>query len=77
MQSRILEILTEIRPEFDFSQSSDYFYDGLLDSFDVMLLVSALDKEYAISIEGSEIVPENFSRCEAIESLLKRHGVGE
>jgi acyl carrier protein len=70
----VLGILTEIRPEFDFTESSDFFSDGLLDSFDLMTLVSELDKVFAVSIDGTEIVPENFRNIDVINRLLIRHG---
>ncbi len=72
---KIEEILKEIRPEFDFSQSKDFIADGMLDSFDVVTLVAALDKAFAISIEGTEILPENFKNVETIRTLLKKYGV--
>lgn len=68
------EILKEIRPEFDFTASDDFIRDGMLDSFDVVALVSALDKNYGISIPGTEIVPENFQNLRAIEVLLRKSG---
>ena len=71
----VLELLREIRPEEDFTASTDFVVDGLLDSFDVITLVSELDRKYAISIDGAQIVPENFRSVDAIESLLRRHGV--
>ena len=71
----VLEILTEIRPESDFSGSNDYINDGLLDSFDVVTLVNDLDKNYSISIEGVDILPENFRNAASIETFLKRYGV--
>ena len=70
----IPDILKEIRPEFDFTTSSDFFADGMLDSFDLMTLVSTLDKTYGISIQGTDILPENFQNIIAIESLLRRTG---
>ena len=73
--STVLDILAQIRPEFDFSQSSDFFEDGMLDSFDLVTLVSELDKAYGISIDGLHIVPENFQNVAAIEALLSRNGV--
>lgn len=72
--SKILDILAEIRPEFDWAQSDDFFEDGMLDSFDMVTLVSDLDKAYGISIDGMDIVPENFSNVAAIEALLVRNG---
>ena len=73
--TRLLEILAEIRPESGFSDSHDFLHDGLLDSFDIVMLVSALDKSFNISIEGIEVVPENFRNLEAIRALLRKHGV--
>lgn len=73
--NEILEILKEIRPESDFAGSRDFLEDGLLDSFDVVSLVAALDSKYNISIEGTEIIPENFSNVEQISALLIKHGV--
>jgi len=71
----ILEILTEIRPEFDFTGSEDFIEEGLLDSFDVVTLVSDIEKNYDISIEGVDILPENFRNAAAIKTLLQRYGV--
>lgn len=73
--TKVLSILSGIRPEFDFSQSNDFFEDGLLDSFDLVTLVSELDSTYGISIDGMDIIPSNFSNVGAIEALLARSGV--
>jgi acyl carrier protein len=69
------EILKEIRPEFDFTVSSDFIADGMLDSFDLMTLVATLDKTYGISIQGTDIVPENFKNLQTIGALLRQCGV--
>lgn len=74
MKEQIIKILTELRPEFDFTQSSNFIEDGMLDSFDVVALVSDLDAKFGISIDGMDIVPENFVSVEAIEKLLKKNG---
>lgn len=73
--SKVLSILAQVRPEFDFAQSNDFFEDGMLDSFDLVTLVSELDRAYGISIDGMDIVPDNFSNVAAIETLLTRSGV--
>lgn len=69
------EILHTIRPEFDFSSSHDFIGDGMLDSFDVVTLVAEMDREYSISIDGEDILPENFRSVASIEALLRRYGV--
>lgn len=71
----VAEILKEIRPEFDFAASRDFIADGMLDSFDVVTLVATLDKNFGISIQGVDIVPENFKNYEMIEALLRKSGV--
>lgn len=68
----LAEILKEIRPEFDFTTSNDFMADGMLDSFDMVTLVAALDKQHGISIPGTEIVPENFQNLQTIEALLRK-----
>lgn len=63
-------ILFTIRPEANFSASDDYIADGLLDSFDIVTLVSELDSKFRISIPGDAIVPENFMTTNSIASLV-------
>ncbi len=75
MRDNIIRILTEIRSEFDFNKEVNFIENGMLDSFDIVTLVTALDEEYSISIDGTEIVPNNFSSVEAISTLLSRYGV--
>jgi len=70
----VAEILKEIRPEFDFTTSDDFLTDGMLDSFDIMVLVAALEKTYGTSIQGTDIVPENFQNLKTIEALLRKNG---
>ena len=76
MKEKVIEILTDLRPEFDFSQEGvNFIEEGMLDSFDVVSLVDALDNEYNIVIDGIDIVPENFSSLDSIIELLKKNGV--
>jgi acyl carrier protein len=70
----LMAILKTIRPEADFASSKNFTEDGLLDSFDVITLVAALDKTYGISISGADIVPENFRNVQTIEALLRKCG---
>ena len=74
MKEQIIKILNELRPEFDFNQDVDFIEEGMLDSFDVVNLVSELDSLFGISIDGVDILPENFASVEAIENLLKKNG---
>lgn len=75
MEEVINRILLEIRPEINFKESEDFLSDGFLDSFDIVMLVTELDKAFQISIEGTEVIPENFQNIESIEKLLQKYGV--
>lgn len=72
MRETILEMLTELRPEFDFTDSDDFVMDGLLDSFDIISLTNMIEEKYSIKIDGLDIVPENFSSIESIENLINK-----
>lgn len=74
MKNKIVSILNEIRPEFDFNEPVENFIDaGMLDSFDLVTLVTSLDEIFGISIDGIDILPENFSNVESISSLLSKY----
>jgi acyl carrier protein len=72
---QIIKILSEIRPEYDFSQDVNFIEEGMLDSLDIVTLVNELDEKFSISIDGDDIIPENFSSLELIVNLLKKKGV--
>ena len=75
MKDQIIKILTELRPEFDFTiEGVNFIEEGMLDSFDMVNLVNDLDSMFGISIDGVDILPENFGTVEAIEQLLKKNG---
>lgn len=75
MKEQIIKILTELRPEFDFTQEGvNFIEEGMLDSFDMVNLVNDLDSTFCISIDGVDILPENFATVESIEQLLKKNG---
>lgn len=75
MREKIRAILDELRPEFDFTKDVNFIEEGMLDSFDVVSLVSSLDETFGISINGMDILPDNFSSIENIIALLKKNGV--
>lgn len=68
----ILEILKEIRPENDFESSENYIDDGMLDSFDLISLISIIEETYGVVIDGLDIVPENFENLKAIKDLIDK-----
>jgi len=72
MEKRIIEILAEIRPDIDFQQEAKLFEEGLLDSFDLVSIISELNDEFNIAIRVTELKPENFNSASAMAELVKR-----
>ena len=71
MKEKIVEILTDLRPEFDFTQEDvNFIEEGMLDSFDMVALVADLENGFGVKIDGVDIVPENFCSLEALENLI-------
>ncbi|MCT7582054.1 acyl carrier protein [Aliarcobacter butzleri] len=70
----IREILIDTRPEYDFLEEVDFIESGMLDSFDVLTLVTELEEKFNIRINGSDILPENFCSIKAIENLIVKSG---
>lgn len=72
MEEKIYAMLGDIRPEFDFKDSDNFVEDGYLDSFDVVALITEIEEEFDIIVDGMEVMPENFESVAAICKLIER-----
>ena len=70
MMDAIRDILIETRPEYDFLEDINFIEAGMLDSLDVITIVSEIEEKFHIQIDGAEIIPENFSSINAIKELI-------
>lgn len=68
----LLKVLKSVKPEVDFENNESLIDDEILDSFDIITLVSALDEEFDIQITAKDIVPENFNSAKAIYNLVQK-----
>jgi acyl carrier protein len=74
MKEQILKILSDIRPEIDYTNDCDFIENGMLDSLDIIRLVTELDETFDISINGADILPDNFKGLNEIENVIKTNG---
>lgn len=72
MEDKIYEMLYEIRPENNFRNSCNFIQDVLLDSLNILDLVSMIEDEYQINISPKDIVPENFFCIESIKNMIEK-----
>ena len=68
---RLIELLTEIKEDIDYENETSLIDDELLDSFDILQIISALDDEFDVSIPAAMIIPENFNSVEALWNMVQ------
>jgi acyl carrier protein len=72
MLERLLVILSEVRPDLDFENETHLIDDDLLDSFDIISIVSECNDVFDVEISVDDLEPENFNSAEAIAALIER-----
>lgn len=70
---KLLEILCDVNEDVDFENETALVDEGYIDSFDINVIIAALDEAYDIQIEVGDIEPENFNSAEAILATVKRY----
>lgn len=71
IKSTLLEILEEMHPDEDFESCDTLVDSKVLDSFDIITLISEINEEFDIVISADKIVPENFNSVEALCALVQ------
>ena len=69
---QLLEILTDVRPDVDFEKEKKLIDDSILDSFDIISIVSELNEHFGIAIDADYLEAENFNSVEAIYELVQK-----
>ena len=72
MREQIIEILTEICPGVDFEQETSLIDDGLIDSLDIVAVVTDLMDTFDVQLGVVDLTPENFNSVDAICQLIER-----
>ena len=68
----ILEILEDIKPGIEAEGRTDLATGGVLESFDILTLISELNAEFDIMIPLEEVIPDNFDTVDGIAALVDR-----
>ena len=68
----LLDILKELHPEVDYEICDTLVDDKILDSFDIVSLITEISDEFDVRVPASEIIPENFNSADAIAAMVER-----
>ena len=69
---KLIEILRELHDDVDFETEEALVDDGIIDSLDIVTLVTEINDQFDVSIPPEEIVPENFNSAAALYALIER-----
>ena len=70
--NELIEILENLHPEVDFDTCTTLIDDKILDSFDIISVISEINEEFDVVIPAEEIIPENFNSAQALYELVTR-----
>lgn len=68
----LLEILGELHPDVDFETAEGLVDNGILDSMDIVSLLSEISEAFDVTITARYITPENFNSAQALYGLIQR-----
>ena len=72
MKKQIIEILSESCPGIDFETETALIDDGLIDSLDIVAVVTDLMDTFDVQLGVDDLTPENFNSVDAICQLIER-----
>ena len=68
----IIRILNSVKPGVDFSSSQDFIKEELLNSLEIVILVSKLNDAFDIEIGAADLRPENFKNLDSLQKLIEK-----
>lgn len=71
MREKVIAILSEICPGVDFEHETALIDDGLVDSLDIVSIVTELMDTFEVEITVDDLQPENFNSVDAIVRLIQ------
>ena len=70
--NELMEILQNMRPDVDFENEKKLVTDRILESFDIISLVTEIGDEFDVTVKPADLVPENFDSVEAMWAMIQR-----
>lgn len=68
----LLRILTDMHPDVDFETEEHLIDDAVLDSLDIVGLITEISENFDVTITARDIIPDNFNSAKAMYALIER-----
>lgn len=68
----LLEIMKTVRPDIDFTKEKLLIDEDILDSFDIISIVSEVNNHFGVNISVRDLLPEYFNSAEALFGLIEK-----
>lgn len=72
MKKKLLALLQEVRPDVDFENEKMLIDNDVLDSFDIISIIQAIDDNFGVAIDVDDLEPGNFNSYEAMAALIEK-----
>lgn len=69
---QLLQILSDLHPDVDFEQEKGLIDNMILDSFDIVTLITEISETFDVTISAEYIIPENFNSAQALYELIQK-----
>ena len=69
---QLITLLTELCPGVDFASETALVDDGIIESLDIVTIVTELMAAYDVEITVEDLVPENFNSVQAMWDMIQR-----
>lgn len=67
---KLIAILESLKPGIDFRKETALVDDAILDSLDIITIISEVADEFDVTISPDQISEENFNSAESIMRLI-------
>lgn len=72
MKEQLLQILENAHPGVDYESQTNLIDGGILDSFDVIMVVTDIKDTFDVDIAVEDLRPGNFNSVDAMLALIER-----
>ena len=69
---KLIEILENLHEGIDYETCDTLIDDCILDSLDIVTLITDINDAFDVAIPPEEILPENFNSAKALWELIER-----